>query len=147
VGQHGRLDGRGQADDEDEGGAMPALPWKHFRAMEPDREYVAMVSQLPLLRMSSTPTMLRLTMGIRRQLEETPGVVGYSLDAKVLARRYYTLSVWESDAALRAFVQHSPHRETMSALAPKMGDTRFVTWTVRGSEPLPTWEAAKLRLV
>ena len=35
--------------------------------------------------------------------------------------------------ALRAFVQHPPHVRLMAALAPHMGETEFVRWTVKGS--------------
>ena len=81
---------------------MAASPWKQFEAMEPDREYFVMASHLPLKSMGATPRMLGLASAVRRQLKDTPGIVGYSLDAKVFAKDYFTLSVWEDEAALRA---------------------------------------------
>jgi hypothetical protein len=36
--------------------------------------------------------------------------------------------------ALRAFVQHPPHVSIMAALAPHMDKTKFVRWTVEGSQ-------------
>ena len=55
------------------------------------------------------------------------------MQGKQWARRYYTLSVWEDEAALQAFVAQNPHNDMMSAMAPDMEPTRFVRWHVRGS--------------
>ena len=125
---------------------MAASPWKQFEAMAPDREYFVMASHLPLKTMGATPRMLGLASAVRRQLKDTPGIVGYSLDAKVFAKDYFTLSVWEDEAALRAFVAHAPHVEVMSKLEPDMGETKFTTWTITGTDARPTWADAKQRL-
>jgi heme-degrading monooxygenase HmoA len=125
---------------------MAASPWKQFEAMEPGREYLVLASFLPLKRMAATPKMLGLASSVRRQLKDTPGVVGYSLDAKVFAKEYFTLSIWDDDAALQAFVQHVPHVEVMSKLAGDMDQTKFVTWTITGADARPTWAEAKQRL-
>jgi hypothetical protein len=34
----------------------------------------------------------------------------------------------------------------MSKLKPEMDDTRFVFWTITGTDPNPTWDEAKQRL-
>ena len=48
---------------------------------------------------------------------------GSSLLARPLSKRFWTLSVWKNEDALRAFVQHQPHLRIMTALvAPKRGD-------------------------
>ena len=125
---------------------MAASPWKQFTAMAPDREYLAFASFLPLKRLAATPKMMGLASSVRRQLKDTPGIVGYSLDAKPFAREYYTLSVWDDEASLQAFVVHSPHVDVMSKLADDMDDTKFVRWTITGAEPRPTWAEAKQRL-
>ena len=125
---------------------MVASPWKQFKEMVADREYLVMASHLPLAHMSATPRFLGFTSSVRRQLAETPGIVGYTLDAKVFAKDYFTLSVWDDDAALRAFVARVPHADVMTKLAPDMGQTRFVTWTVTGPDARPTWAEAKQRL-
>lgn len=56
------------------------------------------------------------------------------------------LSAWEDEAALRAFVGHPPHVRLMVALAPHMGKTKFVHWTVKGSELPLLWDDALSRL-
>ena len=126
---------------------MPASPWKQLGELHPNREYLALATNLPLLRMRATPKMIRLASAVRRQLKATPGLLGYSMDAKVFARQYFTLSAWESEEALQAFVAHSPHVETMTKLAPEMGETKFVRWTIQGSDLHPTWADARRHLV
>ncbi len=125
---------------------MAASPWKQFKPMHADHEYLVMASHLPLKRRGATPKMLGMANAVRRQLKDTPGVVGYSLDAKVFAKDYFTLSVWDDEASLRAFVDRSPHVETMSALKPEMHETRFVFWTIPGTGGHPGWDDAKQRL-
>src|SRR5438045_1119470 len=46
----------------------------------------------------------------------TPGSFGASLWAKPIRRKYYTLSAWESEEALRAFAHGGPHRSGVKAL-------------------------------
>jgi hypothetical protein len=82
---------------------------------------------------------------VRRQLSTSPGLIGYSLRAQIVAKRFWTLSVWEDAAALQAFVSGPPHVAIMKALAPYMGVTRFVRWNVKGSELPLTWDDALRR--
>jgi hypothetical protein len=80
------------------------------------------------------------TWRIQGQLRRTPGLLGYSLLAHLLQRQFWTLSVWEGDAALQQFVAAYPHSQVMRALQGKMGQTHFVRWTMRGSEFPPRWQ-------
>ena len=73
-------------------------------------------------------------------------MVGYSLLARPLSKRFWTLSAWKNEEALRAFVQHPPHVRIMSALAPYMDETKFVRGTVKGSDPPLLWDNALQRL-
>jgi heme-degrading monooxygenase HmoA len=124
---------------------MPGTPWKTFRAPEPGREYLALLSELPLRSFLSFPEFLSRSFKIEAQLKDTPGLIGYSLLAQPFQKHFWTLSVWEDDAALRKFVERSPHGETMTAMQGKMGQTSFHRWTLRGEEYPPEWEAALVR--
>src|SRR5207245_1790913 len=55
---------------------------------------------------------------VGRQLAETRGLVGYSFRAKFSSHRFWTLSIWEDEQALMAFVSQDPHRTTMGLLQP-----------------------------
>lgn len=120
-------------------------PWRMIAAVERDREYVALLSYLPLRRYSKIPAFFRYTLQIQRQMSKTPGAIGYGMRAKVLSRNFWTLSVWEDDRALMEFVRLRPHGEAMKSIAPHMGATRFTRWKVAGSAVPPTWDDAMKR--
>jgi heme-degrading monooxygenase HmoA len=125
---------------------MPTLPWKTFIPPSPDEDYLVMASALPLKRYATTPRFFRYFMAIRKQLAGANGLVGYSLRAELLARRYWTLSVWEGEEELTAFMGSPPHVEIMRNLGPDMGKTKFIRWTVPGSEAAVSWPEALERL-
>ena len=121
-------------------------PWKTLATLEPDREYLVLASSIPPRSMSSTWRLFRGSSMVRKQLAATPGVVGFSLLARPLRKQYATLSVWVDDAALAAFAAAQPHAELMTGLAPEMGPTRFVRWTIKGADGRPSWGDALQRL-
>jgi len=121
-------------------------PWKSTKALVPDREYVVLASSIPPLSRSSTRRLFNGASAVRKQLSKTDGVVGFSLLARPIQKQYATLSIWEDEAALAAFADTSPHRELMAGLAPEMGATKFVRWTIRGSDGRPSWSDALRRL-
>lgn len=125
---------------------MKPSPWQHLAAPDPDREYLALVSFLPLTRLMTTKEFLDWASKIRGQLAETPGVLGYSLRAHILRKRYWTLSAWEDEAALHAFVRTRPHRDTMAALSGSMREPKFHRFTVSGRQIPLDWEDALDRL-
>lgn len=121
-------------------------PWKMLVSPEKDREYLALLSYLPLNRYSQIPLFMRYSMGIMKQIAGSPGAIGYSMRAQLFSRRFWTLSVWEDSAALMEFVSKAPHSESMKAMAPFMGHTKFTQWKVVGSAlPLP-WDEAIRRM-
>ena len=124
---------------------MPAKPWVTFRQPDPDREYLVLLSELPLQCFRDLGVFLLYTWRIQGQLRRTPGVLGYSLLAHIFKRQFWTLSVWESEAALQQFVVDNPHGEVMTALQGKMGQTHFMRWSIRGSAFPPSWQDALTR--
>ena len=125
---------------------MPALPWKSFAAPKSDREYTAMVTYLPLNRFRALPKFMKYTRQIQLQLVGSEGLVGYSMDANVIGKEFWTLSVWEDAQALRRFVHRTPHDEVMRDLLADMGKTEFVRWKASGSSIPLDWGAAKERV-
>lgn len=121
-------------------------PWKSLQPLDPDHEYVVIASSIPPLSRSSTRRLFNGASAVRKQLAHTEGVVGFSLLAKPWRKYYATLSVWVDEAALAGFVATSPHHELMASLAPEMAPTKFVRWTIRGSEGRPSWRDALGRL-
>ncbi len=125
---------------------MPASPWKSFATPESGREYHALLYYLPLNNWRALPKLMRYSLQIRRQLADSEGLIGYSMDANVPSRKFWTLSVWEDEESLMRFVGRNPHGRVMTDLIPHMGQTQFVQWQVSGSEVPLSWEEAKNRM-
>ena len=85
-------------------------------------------------------------MRIRRQLAASPGLVGYSLLAELGAKTFWTVSMWEDEASLRAFAAAEPHRSVMRRVPARMGESAFRTFAVTGRELPLTWPASKDRV-
>jgi hypothetical protein len=120
-------------------------PWVTFRQPDQNREYLVLLTELPLKRFRDLGRFLLYTFRIQSRLRQTPGLLGYALGTQVLKREFWTLSVWEGEAALQQFVNEHPHSQVMRALEGKMGETRFIRWHLRGTELPPQWEDAFTR--
>jgi len=125
---------------------MPALPWSSRTPADPDDEYVVMASRLPLARYRHIPKFLRATRSVRRQLTSADGLIGYSLDAKVLGKTFWTVSAWQSREALDAFSTANPHSTRVAEIRPHMRPTTFVFWTCKGSELPVSWTDVRRRI-
>lgn len=121
---------------------MPASPWKTLRPTDPSREYLVLLSFLPLKRLWRISWFALQANRITKQLERSAGVTGYSVNSRLFMGRFWTLSAWEDEAALQAFVRAAPHVATMRAMIPHMDPTRFVRWTVRGVDLPVRWDDA-----
>ena len=121
---------------------MPASPWRSFRKAEPERDYLALLSFLPLKTFWRIPAFFLGTARILKQLAAAQGLIGYSVLARPMAKNFWTLSVWEDEAALDTFIRHPPHVRLMTSLTPHMGKTKFVRWVVKGSGLPLLWDDA-----
>ncbi|HUG31266.1 MAG TPA: DUF3291 domain-containing protein [Acidimicrobiia bacterium] len=126
---------------------MPAIPWRNLSRVEPGREYLVMASRLPLISHWRIPMFMRLTLVVARQLNRTPGLVGYGLLARPIAKTFWTLSAWEDRQALAAFTRAMPHLQVMKDLQPHMmSTTKFTQWAVPGSSLPVSWVDAFAQL-
>jgi len=120
---------------------MAEVSWVSLGDVDPTREYLALISYLPRKSYWSIFSFIQQTTAIRKQLNESPGLIGYSLRAKLLGKKAWTLSVWQNEAALREFVGRSPHVDTMKKIS--LGEERkFVRWKLKGSGVPPKWDEA-----
>jgi nitrite reductase/ring-hydroxylating ferredoxin subunit len=125
---------------------VPALPWKSFTTPESERDYPALLSHLPLATFRALPKFFRFVFAIQRQLADSEGLIGYSLDAHPIAKEFWTLSVWEDRDSLWRFVHKLPHSRAMQDLLPHMGETGFFHFEVAGSSVPPDWQETKRRM-
>jgi hypothetical protein len=104
---------------------MPKIPWTRISAPVPGRQYLALISYLPLRHFRAIPIFLRYAFQTQEQLKAAVCLIGFSLDAKPFSRKFWTLSVWEDQQSLNNFVRQVPHSKIMETLAPHMGKTQF----------------------
>ena len=110
--------------------------------VDPRREYLALITYLPRKSFWSIRSFVRQSGMIQEQLEDTRGLVGYSMRAQLLGKRAWTLSVWEDESALQEFVRKSPHVDTMRKPIIQPGKARFVRYKLAGSKVPPSWDEA-----
>ncbi len=122
---------------------MPA--WKNLRTAQPDQEYLALLTYLPLKKYRTIPRFLGYAKRVEAQLANTKGLIGYSLRAKFMQRSFWTLSVWESEETLQAFIHEGFHEGVMKVLMPDMAAPNFVRWKIKGSACPPSWKEALRR--
>jgi len=121
-------------------------PWKRRQPLDPGKDYVALVTDIPPRRLSSTGRWFRGAKQVKAQLGHTDGVIGYTLAASPLRKRYRTLSVWAGEDAMAAFARGGAHGRLLQELGEEMGHTRFVRWSFSGADGRPSWRDAMRRL-
>jgi hypothetical protein len=100
---------------------MAETLWRPFAKPARDKEYVAVLTYLPLKSLWALPQFFYYSRRIQTQLKSARGLIGYSLLAHLLAKRFWTISVWEVDIALAKFIHKHPHQEAMAVLRRFMG--------------------------
>ena len=81
----------------------------------------------------------------RKQAAAAQGCIGV-LTRKTAGLSFWTLSLWESEASLRAFLASDPHRASMPKLFPWCDEAATTHWPV-DTRQLPEWEVATARLL
>jgi quinol monooxygenase YgiN len=80
---------------------------------------------------------------IEEQLADADGLVGYSLRGDLVGRDNWTLSVWESEDALLAFLTTGAHLAALGEAGTVLQDSRFASWDEPDRAALPpTWDQA-----
>lgn len=121
-------------------------PWKRNQPLEADQTYVAVATDLIAETVRSFPRMFVGAQRTGKQMTAAPGCVGFASQAQPLARRYRSISLWESEEALAAFVHSGAHGELVRTMSAEVASFRSVHWVTEGSEGRPTWRDAGRRL-
>ena len=125
---------------------MPPLPWTTVGTADPDTQVTVMASRLPLRHYRHIPGFLRWTLRIRRQLADSPGLVGYALDAQLLRKTFWTVSAWTGGPALRSFNAADPHGRAVEAIRAQMEPSTFVVWTIPARDLPVGWDEVRRRV-
>jgi len=125
---------------------MPEIKWTPVGKVKPapEREYITLISYLPLKTHFIIPKFMYLTGQIQTQLAGSEGAFGYSLIAYLLKKEFWTMSVWENEQSLSNFVKTGAHLRAMRELSRYLSpERRFVRVRIKGSDvPMP-WDRAK----
>jgi len=97
---------------------IPDLPWTADSV--DDGPGVVVVTHLHLRRLRHVPAFFRVSLAIRAQAMAAPGARSLYLRAQPLARHFTTVSWWDDQAAVTAFVRTDPHRSAMRRWGPEM---------------------------
>lgn len=125
---------------------MPTLPWTVPNPAPPGAEAHVFASRFETRTLWGALRFLARTPGVWWQVSRAPGAYGASLKAQPFKRTFWTLSAWESPAALKDFARSGSHAPTSRGLAGLMRDAKFATWQVPGDELPLDWTAAFRRL-
>ena len=120
-------------------------PWFSIAPVEKDQEYLALLSGLPLKSYRGFPRLVRFVVGTVRQMRRSPGAIGVTLRAGLVARTFWTLSAWQDEQTLQEFIVKQPHLEAMKEMQPYMNPAYFLRWKVAGSELPLCWKDAMQR--
>lgn len=118
------------------------MPWKKIAPVNFNREYLALLTYLPLKKHRTIPRFFWSTFAIQKQLAGSAGILGYALRARPLEKTFWTMSAWLDEKSLMDFALCIPHSQVMKALAPLMGSTKFIRWKVAGSDVPLRWNVA-----
>jgi hypothetical protein len=107
---------------------MPALLWISVQTADPDAEVIA--SRVSFRSHRDVPRLLERWL-VRRRLVKSPGLVGYSLRAQLLATTFWTVSAWKGSPDLGRFARSGAHEAAKDALRPGMLPSTSLMWRSR----------------
>lgn len=118
-------------------------PWRTVQTIEPDREYVAVVTELTPASIRSTGRLFRGARAATKQIQRSKGIIGFATLAQPLRKRYQTISLWESDGDVDAFARSDDHHELVRTLAPELAAVTNTRWQMAGHDGRPGWKQAQ----
>jgi heme-degrading monooxygenase HmoA len=121
----------------------PPVPWKQITSADPSRQYVAFTSCFFLKSPLRAVSFLARSLKIMKQADTAPGIVGWSLGPNLPTLEFYTLSAWEDDAALKAFIKSADHGVALKQFEHDLRKKSiFVHYKVLGRDLPLTWPDA-----
>jgi hypothetical protein len=100
--------------------------------------YLLIATYLPLTHWRHLFQFFKLSSQIQQEMRKTPGVIRFSVRAKVLRKQFWTCSVWKMPGAedrVESFVYSGNHNGAVNAFAhwDNKGQS-FVRWTSDSTE-------------
>ena len=83
---------------------------------------------------------------VEASLDGHPGFLGMSKRIEVLGDKAWTMTAWEDQESLRAFVSSQVHRRAINESSDGLSDSRFVRFEVPRSAVPVSWDKALAKL-
>jgi hypothetical protein len=106
-----------------------------------NRPGVVSVTHTRIARYRDLPGILRAGAGLLRHWDEHAGGMGVQVGLDVRRRESWTVSLWDSDDALRRFVSSRRHRAVVAAHRACV-DVRSRSYPTEAFDPASAWTAA-----
>ncbi|PFG34167.1 DUF3291 domain-containing protein [Sanguibacter antarcticus] len=126
---------------------MPTIPWRGGPdARTEGAQITVMASRFELQNARAVPSFFVASITAWWQSLHAEGCVGVSLQARPLAREFWTVSAWTSKEALYSYARTAPHTGSARRQTAGMKSSAFVFWEVRGSALPVSWTEAKRKV-
>lgn len=119
-------------------------PWRPGPAAEAERGFVA-VTRTKIHRFRDIPGVVVGSERLRRLIRSTEGAVGTTSRLELRRRLAWTLSMWESEQALRAFLASPLHAAIARSARAKL-TVSSVSWSAPHLEREAAWKEGERRL-
>lgn len=86
------------------------------------------------------------TRSVLRTIHENKGLIGHSVRKEPFGTHAWTMTIWEDEESLEAFVSSPAHREAMRAGRPALVSAQFLRFEWPRNQVPPSWDEVKRRL-
>jgi len=109
---------------------MLSLPWKHGPVAMPEGEIVVAVTETRARRYRDLPGAALAAMRLRAGWGGREGAIGLWLGGRLLDRRTFSVSIWQSEEHLRSFLASPEHVAIVRRFRGRLR-VRARTWTAQ----------------
>lgn len=127
---------------------MVTIPWRPGPAAHgpSPSEVTVMASRFELRTVRAVPSFLAASITAWWQALHDEGCLGVSLQARPLAREFWTLSAWTSQDAVYRYARAAPHAGAARTQTAQMTSSTFVFWDVSTTALPASWADGKRRV-
>jgi quinol monooxygenase YgiN len=125
---------------------MPTMPWSPVAPVNPSTDYLIMATRFTVVHRHDLARVLAATNTLWSGFGRTPGLIGYSLSSSVIRGTLATLSAWENQDTMHAFVRGPAHQEVIARTRERLRESTITSWQAAGADVPPDWATAEREL-
>ncbi len=112
---------------------MATLPWVTINRPTTDTVQI-MASRLEVRSLRHVPRFFLTSIRLWRQARHSPGAIGVTLRADLIARTFWTLSAWSDADAIGTYARTDPHASAITHARSVIRESTFVFWSAPAGE-------------